>query len=109
MNTWQTWILLAAAGAITLTFRASFIVFANAERFPEWFRRALSFVPPAVIVALIVPGLVIPAGKDTLDLLQPRFAAGVIALAIAWTTRNMLVTLSAGMLSLWAIQWWVHV
>jgi branched-subunit amino acid transport protein len=33
--------------------------------------------------------------------------AGLIAAAIAWRTRNILLTIASGMLALWFMQWLV--
>jgi branched-subunit amino acid transport protein len=104
-STITIWLAIVLGGLITLLFRASFIVFADASKFPDWFRRALSFVPPAVIAALIVPGLVLPPGAQHLSLTHPRLAAGLIALLVAWRTRNAMLTIAVGMGALWAIQW----
>lgn len=104
-QTWTIWLAIFGGGAITLLFRASFVVFADPQKFPVWFRRALSFVPPAVIAALIVPGLVLPPGAKELSLTHPRLAAGVLAILVAWKTRNLILTMAVGMGALWLIQW----
>lgn len=36
---------------------------------------------------------------------QPRLYAGLAAALIAWTTRNVLLTIAGGMLALWLLQW----
>ena len=43
----STWLAIIGVGAVTFLMRASFIVFADPQRFPAHFRRALGFVPPA--------------------------------------------------------------
>jgi branched-subunit amino acid transport protein len=104
-QSWIVWAAIFAGGLITLLFRASFIVFADANKFPPWFRRALTFVPAAVIAALIVPGLVLLPGTADISFSHPRFAAGLIALVVAWATRNAMITIAVGMGALWGIEW----
>ncbi len=54
--------------------------------------------PPAARAAIVAPALLRPEGH--LDLIQPRFAAGVLAGLVAWRTRNIALTLLVGMAAL---------
>lgn len=102
---WDMWALIVCVGLITLAFRASFIVFVDPERFPAWFRRALAFVPAAVIAALVAPGLAIRANTTHIDWTNPRLYAGCVALAIAFRFKNALWPIVGGMFALWLLQW----
>jgi branched-subunit amino acid transport protein len=99
----HVWIAIAVCGAIVLMFRASFVVFARPDRFPPWLRIALTYVPAAVIAALVVPGLVLMPGTQELRF-GPRLFAGMLALALAWRTRSMVATMVGGMLALWGLE-----
>ena len=100
-----TWIVIVGAGAITFLLRASFIVFADPHRFPKRFRQALAFVPPAVLAAIVVPGLLLtPTGFD-LTGANPRWIAGVLAMVACARWRNALAGIATGMVSLWLLQW----
>ena len=101
----ETWITLVGVGAVTFLLRASFIVFADPRRFPARFRQALLYVPPAVLAAIVVPGLAMPQGVIDLTLANPRWLAGVVALVVAFRTRSVLATTVAGMAALWLLQW----
>jgi branched-subunit amino acid transport protein len=98
------WWILIAAGLLTFAIRASFL--AGAGYFDPWplFRRALRFVPVAVLTALIVPDLLLQNGNITLSLDNHRLLAGLLAVFIAWRTRNTLLTISAGMAALLVLQ-----
>jgi branched-subunit amino acid transport protein len=100
-----TWLAIVGVGLVTFFTRASFIVFANPHKFPHAFRVALVFVPPAVLAAIVAPGLFIPAGVLDFGLDNPRWIAGLAALAVASRTRNAVATISAGMATLWLLQW----
>jgi branched-subunit amino acid transport protein len=67
-------------------------------------RRALRFVPPAVLSALIFPELLLPGGTLDLSPGNPRLLAGALAALIAWRTKNMLLAIAVGMMALWALQ-----
>jgi branched-subunit amino acid transport protein len=105
---WPIWALIFGAGLITLLMRASFLVFANPEAFPTWFRRSLAFVPPTVLTALVLPGLVFFPNTTSFDWKNPRLYAGLIALAICVRFKIAIWPLSAGMLSLWGLQWLIN-
>ena len=99
------WIAIAGVSLSTFLLRASFIVFVDPHRFPHWFRQALKFVPPAVLAAIVMPGLVM--GDGTLDLSpsNPRLAAGLVAIAASVRVHNPIAAIATGMTTLWTLQW----
>ena len=99
------WIAIVAVGAVTFLLRASFIVFADPQRFPHFFRRALTFVPPAVLAAIVVPGLLLVNGVLDLSLANPRWIAGLLAIVVATRARSVLPAIVTGMAALWLLQW----
>ena len=99
------WLAIAGVGAVTFLMRASFIVFADPHRFPHLFRQALAFVPPAVLAAIVAPGLLLQDGALDPSWRNPRLAAGLVAIAVAARTRSTLATCAAGMCTLWLLQW----
>lgn len=92
---------MLAAGFITFAIRYSFI--GAGERFtpPQWFTRALRFVPVAALTALIWPDLFIVGGD--VKLIDPRSLAGLAAALVIWRTRSVLATIAAGMITLWVL------
>lgn len=98
------WLAVLAVGVVTFSYRLSFILLAERLRLPGLLRRALRFVPVAVLTAIIVPALVF--SQNTLDLSpgNARLIAGVLAVLVAWRTRNMLLTIAVGMGALWLLQ-----
>jgi branched-subunit amino acid transport protein len=95
---------LVLAGLLTYATRLSFIVLVGRVETPPLFVRALRFVPAAVLSALILPELVTRGGELKFDLSNPRLIAGVLAALVAYRTRSVLVTIAAGMVSLWILQ-----
>jgi branched-subunit amino acid transport protein len=98
------WLVIVGAGVVTFLTRASFILFADPHRFPHGFRLALAYVPPAVLAAIVLPGLVSPAGSFDLTLANPRWLAGIVAIGVAMRIRNPFACLLAGMATLWLLQ-----
>ncbi len=60
-------------------------------------RRALRYVPPAVLAALALPELVLVERSLLLSPANPRLLAGLLAAIVAWRTRNLWLTIGAGM------------
>lgn len=106
MSALASWLVVLAAGFGTFLIRLSFIQFADRRQLPRSFVRALRFVPPAVLSAIILPAVLkLPGG--TLDYApgNPKIIAAVIAALIAWATKNALFTILGGMAAFWALSW----
>jgi branched-subunit amino acid transport protein len=101
----STWLTIAGVSAVVFLLRASFIVFADPHGFPPLFRRALAFVPAAVLAAIVAPGLVMPAGAIDASLANPRWIAGLVAIAAAALLRHPLAAIAVGLPALWLLQW----
>ena len=99
------WLVILGVALVTFGLRASFIVFADPHRFPHGFRRALVFVPPAVLAAIVTPGLLAPEGAVVLGFANPRWIAGLVAIAFAIRMRTPLAAIASGMTALWLLQW----
>lgn len=98
------WGLILAMGAVTVSLRASFVLLQDRVRLPDLVRRAMSYVPAAVLAAIAAPAFVQLGGEFDLAVQAPRWAAGVVGAAVALRTRHMVAVLAAGMLTLWGMQ-----
>jgi branched-subunit amino acid transport protein len=67
-------------------------------------RRALEYVPASVLSAITLPELIMHHGVADISLGNYRLIAGVVAIMVAWRTRQVLPTLVAGMVMLWGLQ-----
>ena len=99
----RVWAVVMLSGAGTFAMRASFLAAANrVTNVPQGIQRLLRQIPPAALASLVVPALVRPHGS--LDLLQGRLVAGVLAALVAWRTRSVALTLVIGLGALIVIQ-----
>lgn len=104
----KIWFVIIAAGAITFLIRLSFIIALERLRLPDWFSRSLRFVPPAVLSAIIMPELANWDGKAIdLSWSNPQILAGIVAVLVAWRTRNVVITLIAGLGCFLVLQLWM--
>ena len=101
-GTLKLWVVIVAVGAINYASRLSFIAFFARRTMPPLLARALRYVPPAMLMALIVPMVVTPDGG--IEAINPRIPAAIVAGIVAWFTRSSLKTMVAGMAALWLLQ-----
>ena len=104
MSETAVWLTILGAGFATWLLRLSFIETWQWLAVPPILDRALRYVPAAVMAALVLSALVRPEGVVDLSPENLRLLAGVIAGVVAWFTRNVLLTLAAGMGALWLLQ-----
>ncbi len=98
------WLTMLGMGAITYAIRLSLILLWERVSLPPAMARALRFVPPAVLSAIIFPEVLRHDGALNFSLGNARLVAGLVALLVAWRTRSALLTIAAGMAVLWGMQ-----
>ena len=86
-------------GMFVVTFSVRYVLFAAAGKvvFPDWLNKALEFVPPVVLMAIIAPSVTMPKGELWLDYDNPWLIAAVIAAITAWLRKDLLTTIIVGM------------
>ena len=83
------WALIVVIGGLTFLIRLSFIgLFGYLDEIPPRVKHGLRFVPAAVLAALVLPS----------------FTAGIVAGGVAWRTEDVLMTIGAGMATLWVVR-----
>jgi branched-subunit amino acid transport protein len=105
ISTLNLWLVIVLAGALTYAIRLSFILLFGKWAIPPMVRRALRFVPPAVLTAIIIPELLLQSGALNVSFSNLRLIAGLLAIVVAWRTKNVILTILAGMVCLYLLQW----
>ena len=98
------WLVMLLGGLLTFGMRFSLIFLFGRFEVPETMRKALHYVPPAVLSAIILPELLYSSGSLNLSFGNTRLLAGIIAMLVAWYTKNTLLTILAGMAALLILQ-----
>ena len=98
------WITIIIVGLLTFGIRLSFMLFMGRIQILPMAQAALRFVPVAVLSALIAPGLFLPRGSLDVSFGNVRLIAGIIAILVAWRTKNVLLTIVVGMVCLLVLQ-----
>jgi len=91
------WPVIITVGFLTYLTRLSFIVILSHWQTPPIIQRALRFVPIAVLSAIILPELIFYNNTMKISADNPRLLAGIIAIAVAWKTKNVAWTVIVGM------------
>ena len=98
------WVTIIIVGLLTLGMRLSFMVFLGKMQISSMVQQALRFVPIAVLSELIAPALFVSSGSLNLSLSNTRLIAGILAILVAWRTKNVLLTIFSGMACLLILQ-----
>lgn len=96
------WLMIAGMAGVTFALRASFLLLPDRVSLPGPMRRALRYVPAAVLTAIWAPELLLQQGSIDLSAGNERLLAGAAAVAIAWRFRQTYLTIGAGLIALHA-------
>ena len=91
------WLVMLLGGLITFGTRFSLIYLFGRFEVPETMRKALHYVPPAVLSAIIFPELLLRDGVLSVGFDNTRLLAGIIAIVTAWFSKNTPLTILVGM------------
>ena len=98
------WAAVVVIGIGTYLTRLSFIGAFGEREMPAWLERPLRYVAPAVLGAIVLPAVVMPSGViDFAPSSNPRFVAGLVAMAVAIRFRNVTLVIAVGMGALWIL------
>lgn len=101
------WAVIAAVAAGTFAFRFSFVYLVeHVDEVPPLAERALRYVAPAVLAALVAPSLLVVDGQIAV-VGNDRLLAGLVGAVVAWRTESIIWTMVAGVGALVVIQQFV--
>ena len=85
---------------MVVTFGVRYPVLALVGRFdlPKPVKRALRFVPVAVLSALCAPMVLIQQGQWDISFNNAYLIASIVAIVVAWKSRHLLLTIVLGLL-----------
>ncbi len=96
-------LMIAAAGALSWTLRASFITFLGDREPPMAMRRGLAGARPAVMAAMVATSLTSMTGGASALAVSPELVAVAVAAAAVFVTRQLVAGLLAGIGTLVAL------
>ncbi len=95
--------LIFACAAVTAVPRVLPLLVLSRIRLPGWLLDWLSYVPVAVLAALLAIEVLVVDGKPVLSATNPALLAIVPALAVAGFTRSLIGTVIAGVGIYWLL------
>ncbi|MBN1679669.1 MAG: AzlD domain-containing protein [Anaerolineae bacterium] len=98
------WLIILGMVVVTYTVRLSVIALLGSAEMPDTMNRALRFVPPAALSAIVFPELLMPEGIFDPSPGNVRLVAGLVAAVVAWRAKNTLLAIGVGMVVLWTLQ-----
>ena len=100
-------LLIAGMALVTFGIRFCLTRISGAGEFPPLLKKALAYVPPGVLTAIILPSILFPGGnvQTGLSLHNPYLIGGAGAVAVGFIFKNLLFTIlfSMGLFLFW--QW----
>lgn len=100
----RLWTIVAAVAVGTFAFRLSFLaIVGRVDAVPPGAERALQFVAPAVLAAVLLPSLVVADGSVAV-VGNVRLLAGLVGAVVAWRTESIVWTMVAGIGALVLLQ-----
>ncbi len=102
MSLTTIWLAMLGMGLTTLLLRSSFLLLPQWVELPPLLRRALRYVPAAVLTAIYAPEMLVRSGAIHFSPDNARLLAGLVAIGVAWKFRRTFLTIAAGMLALHA-------
>jgi branched-subunit amino acid transport protein len=96
------WLIILGMALVTYGVRFLPLTVIDENALPRWARRGLTYVPIAVLSAIIAPEYV-PSEDWFQYILDERLVAGIVAIGVAWFTRSTILTIIVGMVILIAL------
>ena len=98
--------MVAGMALVTFSIRYALLPLSGRINMTNAMQRALSYVPPAVLTAIIVPMALMPDGETYRLSLDNAYLAGTVAtVVIGKLSKNLLVTIVGGMVFFALWQW----
>ena len=104
MDSMMLWGLIFTCGLFTFLTRFLPLAGLLPEKLPPVIERAMHYVPVAVLTPIIIYSVFLPAEEVAL-FNNMRIPAALLALVATVVTGRVIVTIVAGMASLWALEY----
>ena len=89
------------AGILTYFTRMTMIALISRDMLGDKIKAVLEYVPSAVFPAIIFPGIFINDYGTFIDINDPKLYGALVAIVIGYLSKNIIATISAGLISYW--------
>ena len=97
----MTWLSIIIAGILTYLTRMTMIALVSREMLGDKIKAVLEYVPSAVFPAIIFPAIFINDYGTFIEMNDPKIFGAVVAVIVGYFSKNIIATISAGLVSYW--------
>ena len=99
----MTWFSIIVSGIVTYFSRMAMVALIDREMLGAKVKEVLNYVPAAVFPAIIFPGVFFNDFGTLVEIKDPKIYGAIVALVVGFYSRNVIATISSGLLSYWII------
>ncbi|MGK7913209.1 MAG: AzlD domain-containing protein [Synechococcus sp.] len=89
--------LIAGMACVTFLIRYGILGISHRVQLPSRLLRSLNYLPPAVLMAIVVPAVFVDGDRLSIGFGNPRLIGAIAALSIGLWRKNLLFTIGGGM------------
>ena len=97
----MSWISIIIAGILTYLTRMTMVALVRRDMLGDKLKDVLSYVPSAVFPAIIFPAVFFNDNGTFVEISDPKIFASIIAIVVGYFSRNVIATISSGLISYW--------
>ena len=97
----MSWLSITIAGILTYFTRMTMIALVRRDLLGEKIKAVLAYVPSAVFPAIIFPGIFINDFGTFIEMNDPKIFGALVAVIVGYFSKNIIATISAGLVSYW--------
>jgi len=90
-------ILILGMAIVTFSIRYVLLGLASRIELPELLKESLKFIAPAVLTAITVPAVLMPAGELAISFRNPYLISAGLAVVAGILSKNVLITIVVGL------------
>ena len=99
----MTWLSIIVAGILTYFTRMTMITLVNRDMLGDKIKTVLEYVPSAVFPAIIFPAIFINDYGLFVEINDPKIFAAIVAVIVGYLSKNIIATISSGLVSYWLL------
>ena len=99
----MTWLSIIVAGILTYFTRMTMITLVNRDMLGDKIKAVLEYVPSAVFPAIIFPAVFINDYGLFVEINDPKIFAAIVAVIVGYLSKNIIATISSGLVSYWLL------
>ena len=97
----MTWLSIIIAGILTYFTRMTMISLVDRDMLGDKIKSVLEYVPSAVFPAIIFPAIFINDFGSFVEMNDPKIFGAIVAVIVGYFSKNIIATISAGLVSYW--------